>query len=99
MRLTALDPELDGTLADGALWLDCPFPACQATGPHRVLVPVSSAPFHERDPRQGDHPGAIRRNGKVKVWQASGMFPDSVTIQPSVNIVSEETGQTLCWHG
>jgi hypothetical protein len=98
MRLVDLEPELSGTLADGVLWFDCPFPACQQRGAHRVAVAVSAAAFHEREPRPNELGIIDRKTGKVKVWQASGEFPDSVTLQPSVNIV-DDAGKTLCWHG
>lgn len=98
MRLTELDAELSGTLADGYLWFMCPFPGCS----HGIRLPISSAPFHERDPR-GEHDYPRARNGKVKVWQASGEFPESLTIQPSVDICEmNEAGEkirTICWHG
>jgi hypothetical protein len=96
VRLTELDPKLVGSLEDGVVTFDCPFPACQAKGPHRVRVPVSSAPFHKRDPRPGEH--GSKNDGKVRVWQASGSFPDSLTLVPSINIVDDDD-KTICWHG
>lgn len=97
MRLAALDPELSGSLVDGILKFDCPFAACQARGPHRIWVAVSSAPYHEREPRAGEA-AVVSRNGKVKVWQATGEFPETVSLQPSVNLVDDQ-GNTTCWHG
>lgn len=118
MKLSELDPKLVGTLDDGALWFDCPFPACQANpaGVHRVRVAISSAPYHERDPRPGE-PNHDNRGmpapdyagpplpplRKVKVWQALGNFSDSLTIQPSIDIIEADAQgnkiRTLCWHG
>jgi hypothetical protein len=97
MMLRDLRPELVGTIADGVLYFDCPFPACQQSphGPHSVRVAISAAPFHERQPRPTEHGN---KDGKVKVWQASGVFPDTLTLAPSVNLVDDE-GQTICWHG
>jgi len=100
VKLTDLDPKLKGSLQDGVLDFDCPFPACQAAGPHRVRVAISAAAFHERAPRPGEYPG---KNGKVKVWQASGSFPDTLSIQPSIDIIESDAQgnkiRTLCWHG
>lgn len=55
---------------------------------------ISDQPYHEE-------PG---KDGKpVKVWQASGEFPDTLSLSPSVDIVElNEQGEkirTLCWHG
>lgn len=96
IRLSALHPHLHGTLADGALYFDCPFQGCS----HSIRVAVSSKPFHERAPRAGEYAG---KNGQIKVWQASGVFPETLTIQPSIDIIeADEQGnkiRTLCWHG
>jgi hypothetical protein len=102
MMLRDLSPELVGTIADGVLYFDCPFPACRQSphGPHSVRVPISSAPSHERSPRPGE---PAQSNGKVKVWQASGAFPDTLTITPSIDLIlADKNGnkiRTLCWHG
>lgn len=98
MRLTELEAELTGTVADGYLLFLCPHPGCT----HMIRVPISSAPFHERDPRDAtDYP--VSRTGKVKVWQATGEFPETLTLSPSVDIIeANEKGEkirTLCWHG
>lgn len=98
MRLADLDSRLVGSLQDGRLYFDCPFPACQAKGPHRVVVTVSAAPYHERDPRTNEAQFADRKSGKVKVWQAAGEYPQTVTLSPSVHLV-DDNGQTTCWHG
>lgn len=95
MKMSDLIPGLEGSLDDGAIWFQCPFPRCQATTQHRIRLAVSSQPAHERDPQKGEVPG---KNGKVKVWQASGDWPDGLTLSPSVNIV-DDNGATLCWHG
>lgn len=93
-RLRDLDPELFGAVEEGKLYLDCPFPACERG--HRVCVMVSSKPYHER-PSEHD-PKRV-----VKVWQASGEFPDTLTLTPSVDLIeADENGKkirTLCWHG
>ncbi len=87
MRLADLDPQLKGTISDGAIIFDCPFPACNRS--HRVRVAISAQPYHES-------------NG-MKYWQASGSFPDSLTLNPSIDLVElNAQGQkvrTLCWHG
>lgn len=91
-RLTDLNPELVGAVSEGKLYFDCPFPGCN----HTVCVMISAQPFHER-PSQ--HPG----QRSVKYWQASGSFPESLTLQPSIDLVEvNEAGQkirTICWHG
>ena len=102
MRLRELNADLVGTVADGVLYFDCPFPACRAapSGPHSIRVPISSAPFHERAPRANE---PTDRRGRVKVWQASGEFPDTLTIKPSIDIIDEDGKgnkvRTRCWHG
>lgn len=77
MMLRDLSPELAGSTANGVLWFDCPRSGCE----HQVRVPISQGPYHERDVG----------GGKVKVWQATGEFPDSLSLIPSVNVG--------CWHG
>ena len=99
MKLAELEPELVGTVADGLLSFDCPHPSCNRG--HRVRVSISAAAFHERPARsQAEMAG---RTGKVKVWQATGVFPDSLTLSPSIDIIeANEKGEkirTLCWHG
>jgi hypothetical protein len=102
-RLADLDPVLKGTVEDGFLRFDCPHPGCS----HQVGVHISSAPYHKRPLRPNemgwvDHPS---RGAPpiVKVWQASGEFPDSLTLRPSIDIIeADEEGnkiRTLCWHG
>lgn len=104
MRLADLDPVLKGSTSDGYLHFDCP--AC--AGAHQVGVRISSASFHTRPPRPGGANGEYPdRDGLVKVWQASGDFPDSLTLTPSINIVRpirDDAGtitgwETDCWHG
>lgn len=93
MRLRDLEPTLHGTVDDGVVWFLCPHPGCD----HHVRICISAAPFHERPPREEG------RAKPEKVWQASGEFPDSLTLQPSVDIIeADEQGnkiRTLCWHG
>lgn len=97
-RLTALDAKLIGSVADGYLSFDCPHPGCG----HGLRVPISAAPFHEREPR-GEHDYPRAKNGKVKVWQATGEFPETLSLQPSVHIAeTDDQGnviRTICWHG
>lgn len=106
MRLSELRPELQGTTADGWLMFDCPFPACERK--HKIRVAISAAPFHNRSYRREEVHSAVpaeydEKYGKVKVWQASGQFPDTLTLAPSVDVVElNEQGQkvrTICWHG
>lgn len=101
MRLSELNPELDGTLEAGAVWHDCP--VCKGDAAHRVRTPVTRRPFHEvsYDPPEFWKNGAER---KRKFWQASGEFPETLSLSPSINIVevNPDTGQvikTRCWHG
>lgn len=39
----------------------------------------------------------------MKVWQSSGSFPDSLTLNPSIDLIeANAAGQkvrTICWHG
>lgn len=100
-RLADLDPVLKGTVEDGFLRFDCPHPGCT----HQVGVYISAAPFHTRELREHERvfenpAGPIP---KVKVWQASGEFPDTLTLQPSIDLIeADEDGnkiRTLCWHG
>ena len=96
IRLTELDAWVKGTPSDGVLWFQCP--VCLHVNGHYVRVPFTDQPFHERDPRPND---SVDENGKVKVWQAEGEFPN-ITIKPSVNLVKkDEQGNwvTSCWHG
>lgn len=55
---------------------------------HQVRVCVSAGPSFELT---------------VKIWQASGEFPDTLTLTPSIDIVEkDEKGKvigTRCWHG
>lgn len=101
MRLSELHAEMTGTLEDGAVWHDCP--VCKGDASHRVRTPVTRQPFHELsyDPPQHWGNGTER---KRKFWQATGEFPETLTLSPSINIVEvdEETGAVLgtrCWHG
>lgn len=96
MRLTNLEPCIHGTVADGIMDFLCPFPKSDDHPRHRIRIAISAAPYHERDPRDAND--AMQKNGKVRVWQASGEFPESLTLQPSVNVVDDK-GVTLCWHG
>jgi hypothetical protein len=95
MKLIELNPLRYGTLQNGKVRFDCP--TCRI---HSITITVSDQPYHERDPR--DSNDIISDNGKVKVWQASGVFPDTLTLQPSVNIQKKMPDGTLqagCWHG
>lgn len=98
VRLTELHAELVGMVAEGMLLLDCPFPTCT----HSLRIPISAEAFHEREPRSNsDYPRG--KNGKVKVWQASGEFPETLTVTPSIHIAeTDDQGnviRTICWHG
>jgi hypothetical protein len=97
MRLRDLDPHLNGTVSDGVLSFNCPHPGCE----HSVRVSISSAPYHERPPRGTME--MMQKNGMVKVWQASGEFPDSLSLAPSIDIIEADAHgnkiRTLCWHG
>lgn len=70
---------------------------------HYVRVRLSPQPFHERDPKPEDQSGDVSRNGKVKVWEMSGTFPESFSIAPSIDLIeADDAGnkvRTLCWHG
>lgn len=98
MRLSELDPRLHGTVRKGVLIHDCP--VCRD---HKVRTPISAQPFHE----EHYSPKRFWKDGTEwtkKIWQASGAFPDTLTLAPSINIVEVnlETGaaiKTLCWHG
>lgn len=52
---------------------------CPLGHAHKIRVPIHAAPFGEVD--------------GVRYWQASGAFPDALTLHPSV-----ENGPS-CWHG
>ncbi len=89
-RLRDLDARLKGTATDGWLNFDCP--VCAGIGPvgHQVRVRISDQPTH------ADAEGNL-------VWQASGEFPDSLTLSPSIDVI-EVDGEgkkvgTSCWHG
>lgn len=98
MRLAELDPRLSGTESKGVLMHRCP--VCKT---HYVRTPISDQPFHE----ESYSPKKFWENGSEmtrKVWQASGEFPDTLTLSPSIDLVEVDpnTGQkirTLCWHG
>jgi hypothetical protein len=98
VKLTELNPELEGTVESGVLKHDCP--VCRI---HKVVTPISSAPFHE----VSYEPQRFWKNGtesKKKIWQATGSFPDTLTLSPSINIVevnleNGEVIKTVCWHG
>jgi hypothetical protein len=91
-RLADLEPGISGTVADGIIFFDCP--VCEGAAAHRVGVLISAQPFHERPRKEGE---------LYKVWQASGAFPDSLTLSPSIDLVEvDENGnkiRTRCWHG
>jgi hypothetical protein len=53
---------------------------CPVGHGHRFRVPIHAAPFGEVD--------------GVKHWQASGEFPDTLSLAPSV-----DASQVGCWHG
>jgi hypothetical protein len=92
MRLRDLNPTLVGAVDRGKLYFDCPHPGCT----HTICVLISSAPYHERP---SDHPG----QKPSKVWQASGVFPDTLTLAPSIDLTEEDENgkkiRTVCWHG
>jgi hypothetical protein len=98
VRLRDLNPELSGTVRKGVLTHDCP--VCKT---HRVRTPISNQPFHE----ESYSPKKFWENGAEmtrKIWHATGVFPDTLTLSPSINLVEVDpsTGQairTLCWHG
>lgn len=74
MRLSELDPKLEGTEAAGTLRFDCPLgTACPlgGGGTHAIRVRIHSAPFARID--------------GVNVWQATGSYPDSLSLFPSIN--------------
>ena len=84
-------------MEDGTIWFLCPHAGCS----HTIRIPISSKPFHERAPRNAhEHSNGI---GVVKVWQASGQFPDTLTLSPSIDIIEADAKgnkiRTLCWHG
>lgn len=91
-RLADLEPSLKGTLEDGKLWLRCPYPTCD----HMLCLRVSSQAAHWIQCQ--DSPGR-----REYVWQASGSFPDTLTLQPSVDVIEADAQgnkiRTLCWHG
>jgi hypothetical protein len=97
VKLSELDPKLNGTVRKGVLTHDCP--VCKD---HRVRTPISEKPFHEvsYSPKQFWKNGAERMQ---KIWQASGKFPDTLSLSPSIDIIeADENGnkiRTLCWHG
>lgn len=78
MRLTDLAPKLEGTLDDGHLRFDCPYPGHD----HCLRVRVHRAPF------------AVVEGENT--WQASGEYPDTLTLTPSINA---DTPEHPCWHG
>lgn len=92
MKLADLHPELVGSVERGKLYFDCPHPGCA----HTVCVLISKQPYHEEP---SEHPD----QKPVKIWQASGEFPDSLTLSPSIDLVEvDEAGnkiRTICWHG
>lgn len=98
MKLSELDARLHGTLTDGHINFMCPHPGCS----HMVHVPVSAAPAFNRPlvPEQRTPGGKIKTE---HVWQASGEFPETVTLAPSVDIIEADAEgnkiRTLCWHG
>jgi hypothetical protein len=90
--LSQLNPQLRGTVADGVLRLNCPHPGCS----HRLVLRLTAgAPHWVQRP---ESPGR-----KEYVWQASGSFPDSLSLQPSVDVIEADAQgnkiRTLCWHG
>ena len=50
---------------------------------HKLRIRVSHAPPH--------------MDGEAHVWQASGTFPDTLTITPSINACRPDFFD--CWHG
>lgn len=92
MRLADLKPKLLGTLEAGVVVFDCPSGA-----KHRLRIHVRRGPAGD-GPRLDAEPAAT-----VRYWQATGEFPESLTLSPSVNEqhVDPETGSVVhqCWHG
>jgi hypothetical protein len=83
---------LKGTIEDGVVWLDCPHPGCE----HRLALRVTTgAPHWIQRP---ESPGR-----KEYVWQASGSFPETLTLAPSVDVIEADAQgnkiRTRCWHG
>lgn len=66
MRLTDLNPTLDGTTGEGTLTFNCPL-----GHPHTISVPIGMI---------GQH--SLR--SIPRVWGATGAFPDSLTLTPSI---------------
>ncbi len=81
MKLSELNPKLEGTVEKGVVVFDCP------KGKHRLGIPIHS---------QGYVDG-------IRHWQASGTFPDTLTLTPSINETHNDpnTGEVVfqCWHG
>jgi hypothetical protein len=73
MRLTDLNPKLEGSYTNGVLRLDCPLRHA-----HKIRVPL------------GD--------GR---WNATGRYPETLTVRPSINCDKlDKDGKFLCgWHG
>lgn len=81
MRLSDLAPKLAGTVEKGVLRFRCPLgaacPFSYGDGtPHWIRVHIHAAPFAEIDGN--------------KHWQASGVYPDGLTLAPSINEYSLE---------
>lgn len=95
MRLSELDPMIEGTVQHGKIYFDCPHPGCN----HKVMVLIGNEPYHtekiETDARGKKH--------KINRWQASGEFPETLTLTPSIDLIeADDEGnkiRTLCWHG
>lgn len=48
----------------------------------------------------GDVAAAEKARGRGPVWKASGEFPDTLTLEPSVHIQTSENGKRVShWHG
>lgn len=79
MKLTDLNPKLEGTLDEGFLRFNCPL-----GHDHKIRVPVG---------RYGDRRG----------WEASGEYPTTVTLTPSIHAITTQAntdGIEPCgWHG
>lgn len=102
MKLTELDASLkESHNGEHVATFQCP--VCVSTNGHYVRVRLSPQPFHERDPLPQDQSGDVSRNGKVKVWQMSGVFPATFSIMPSIDLIDVDGKgnkiRTSCWHG
>lgn len=75
------------SIAVDALVFTCPADGCM------LRVPFTRGPaFELRDHTGGDEP--------VHIWQATGEFPDTLSLSPSVHVKDgPKDAQTTHWHG